>query len=363
MKRKLLIPEGTKDYLQEEAFIQRSIVNKLLNLFTLWGYNEIKTPMLEKWDIVKKNNVYDQKFFSLLDKSGDLLILRPEITAPVARVVATHFRDHVTYPLRLAYAGEVFSQNSLKSGNRRQKTQVGTELIGADSIISDCEVILMALESLESNEIKGYSLGIGHMDITIGLLNELIEDADIREIVLESMINKDIVTIENILPENIKEKVMILAARNGGMEYIELVKNFSNDVKFKKAINRLEVIYKILEDIGYKDRVFFDFGILADFSYYTGLLFEGYGNGIGIPILRGGRYDNLIEEYFKSKPAVGFAIDVDLYMKSMNCKIDLPKSEGKIDNSNYIERFREARFAHQNGSIVEINLEDNKSEK
>jgi ATP phosphoribosyltransferase regulatory subunit len=359
MKRKLLIPEGTKDYLQEEAFIQRSVVNKLLNLFSLWGYNEIKTPMLEKWDIVKKKNVYDQKFFSLLDKTGDLLILRPEITAPVARVVATHFRDHVEYPLRLAYAGEVFSQNSLKSGNKRQKTQVGIELIGVDSIISDCEVILMALESMQNNEIKGYSLGIGHMDITIGLLNELIEDGDTKEFVLESMINKDIVALESILPEEIKEKVMILAARNGGMEFIETVKEFSTDEKFMLAVNRLEIIYGILENLGYKDKIFFDFGILADYSYYTGLLFEGYGNGIGIPILRGGRYDNLIEEYFKSKPAVGFAIDVDLYMKSMNCNIELPKSQGVVDAKDYIERFREARLAHKDGKIVEIKLEDN----
>lgn len=359
MKRKLLIPEGTKDYLQKEAYIQRSVVNKLLNLFSLWGYNEIKTPMLEKWDIVKKKNVYDQKFFSLLDRTGDLLILRPEITAPVARVVATHFRDHVEYPLRLAYAGEVFSQNSLKSGNKRQKTQVGIELIGAGSIISDCEVILMALESMESNEIKGYSLGIGHMDITIGLLNELIEDTDTRDFVLESMINKDIVALENILPEDIKEKVMILAARNGGMEFIEMVRDFSTDNKFKIAINRLEVIFGILDDIGYKDKIFFDFGILADYSYYTGLLFEGYGNGIGIPILRGGRYDNLIEEYYKSKPAVGFAIDVDLYIKSMSCSIDLPKSQGVVETKDYIERFRDARNAHLDGKIVEINLEDN----
>ena len=285
--------------------------------------------------------------------------MRPEITAPVARVVATHFRDHVEYPLRLAYAGEVFSQNSLKSGNKRQKTQVGIELIGAGSIISDCEVILMALESMESNEIKGYSLGIGHMDITIGLLNELIEDADTRDFVLESMINKDIVALENILPEDIKEKVMILAARNGGMEFIEMVRDFSTDNKFKIAINRLEVIFGILDDIGYKDKIFFDFGILADYSYYTGLLFEGYGNGIGIPILRGGRYDNLIEEYYKSKPAVGFAIDVDLYIKSMNCSIDLPKSQGVVETKDYIERFRDARNAHLDGKIVEINLEDN----
>ncbi len=361
MKRTLLIPEGTKDYLQEEAFIQRSIVNKLLNLFTLWGYKEIKTPMLEKWDIVKKKNVYDQKFFSLLDKSGDLLILRPEITAPVARVVATHFRDYVTYPLRLAYAGEVFFQSSSKSGNRRQKTQVGTELIGANSILSDCEVILMALESMESNNIKRYSLGIGHMSITMGLLNELIKDIEVREKVLALMIEKDIVELENILPENIKDKVMMLAARNGGREFLERVKNFSQDEKFKIAINRLETIYGILENIGYKNRIFFDFSIIGDFSYYTGLLFEGYGKGIGIPILSGGRYDNLIEEYFEKKPAVGFAIDVDLYIKAMNQVIEMPKVESLNGSIDYIERFREVRIAHQNGKIVEINLEDNES--
>ena len=358
MKRKLLIPEGTKDYLQEEAYIQRRLIGELLEEFSLWGYEEIKTPMIEKWDIVKKKDIAETHYFTLVDTTGDLLVLRPEITAPAARVVATHFRDHVTYPLRLSYAGEVFSQKGLKKGERRQKTQVGIELVGADSISSDCEVLLMALESMKANEIKGYSLGIGHMDITEGLLREFFPDEEARVEVENLMMNKDLVSLDAMMEGEGKEKLLALVATNGGLEFIQRIRSFSNKPAFQSAISRLEKIYEILGGLGFADRIFFDFSILGDFRYYTGLLFEGYSNGLGMPILRGGRYDNLVEEYYRKEPAVGFALYPDLYMATMERRIQLPAVEEVVSEADILKRFREAEKLRNSGKKVLIQLEE-----
>lgn len=357
MKRKLLIPEGTKDYLQEEAYIQRNITTNLLKGFSLWGYDEIKTPMIEKWDIVKKKDISETNYFTLVDTTGDLLVLRPEITAPVARVVATHFRDHVVYPLRLSYAGEVFTQQGLKKGERRQNAQVGIELIGNSTIAGDCEVLIMALDSMEKSAIKGYSLGIGHMDITVGLLQELIPEEDQREEVEALMMNKDLVSLEQLIVGENKEKLLALVATNGGIDYIGQVKAFSTSASFQNAIKRLEQIYAILDGMGYGDKIFFDFSILGDFKYYTGLLFEGYGNGVGTPILRGGRYDNLIQEYYQKEPAVGFAISTDLYASTMDQKMEIPGVDSVVRNADLLKRFQEANRLRTAGKKVQIDLE------
>ena len=359
MKRKLMIPEGTRDFLQEDAYIQRHVIADILKEFSSWGYNEIKTPMIEKWDIVRKKHKDETNFFTLVDKTGDLLVLRPEITAPMARVVATHFKNDIKYPLRLAYAGEIFSQGSLKSGNKRQMAQVGIELIGADSVVSDCEVLLMALESMKKRKIRGYSLGISHMDITVGLLNELVKDEDLVDKIEELMIKKDLVALNKILPEDAKEKLLTLVSKNGSFEFINHIKDFSDKPKYREAIKRLETIYEILDELGYSNNIFFDFSILGDFDYYTGLLFEGYGAGVGSPIVSGGRYDNLINEYCSGKPAVGFAINVDLYIQVMEEKINLPEVVAVVEDENFIQRFKRADKLRENGEKVILSLEDN----
>lgn len=358
MKRKLMIPEGTKDYLQVDAYRQRKVITQILKEFSSWGYEEVKTPMIEKWDIVKKKQKDETNFFTLVDKTGDLLVLRPEITAPVARVVATHFKNDGDYPLRLAYAGEIFSQGSLKSGNRRQLAQVGIELIGKDSVASDCEVLLMALESMKKRNIKGYSLGISHMDITVGLLNELIDDEDLVDKVEELMIKKDLVALNNILPIDVKDKLLTLVSKNGSYEFIEHIKNFSTRPRYKAAIRRLETVYSILVELGYKDNIFFDFSILGDFDYYTGLLFEGYGLGVGSPIVSGGRYDNLIDEYATGRPAVGFAINVDQYIEVMDKEISMPEVNEVIVEEDLINRFKKAESLRDEGKKVILSLED-----
>lgn len=358
MKRTLLIPEGTKDYLREETYVQRSVMTDLLRLFSSWGYDEIKTPVLEKLDIVRKENGSEAGYFTLTDSTGDLLVLRPEFTAPVARAVATHYRDDKALPLRLSYAGEIFNQQNLKKGKKRQNAQVGIELIGNSTLAGDCEVLLMALESMEKYEIEGYSLGISHMGITMGLLEEHVKDEDLQEDIKRLMEQKDIVALEKLLPEYARERILTIASTNGGLDYLQAVKGFSTSPNFLDAAQRLETIHGILAGMGYGEKVFFDFSILSDFTYYTGLVFEGYGNGIGIPILSGGRYDNLFGEFTRALPAIGFAITADLYGQAMKRVIELPPVDRFPEEKDYLERFKTAKNQRSAGKRVRIPLED-----
>ena len=105
MKKELLIPEGMRDYLPREAYIQRVVVDDLLYNFSLWGYNEVRTPVLETWNIIGKEKEEERDLITLIDKTRDLLVLRPEMTGPIARLIGTHLKGANDYPIRLCYEG------------------------------------------------------------------------------------------------------------------------------------------------------------------------------------------------------------------------------------------------------------------
>lgn len=362
MKRQLIIPEGTIDYLPEEAFARRKVAGLLLNQFSLWGYDEVKTPLIENWNVIKKTTGEEAKFFTLMDRTGDILALRPEFTAPIARMVGAHFNDSKSLPLRLAYFGDIFFQNSLKDGKKRQKTQVGIELIGAGSLKSDCEVLVMALETMGNGTLRGPSLGIGHMGITESLLEELVKDLETIRVIKELMIRKDLVALEKLLNKVLTKedgkKILTLATQNGSWEFLEVIKNYSESSVFRDAVSRLESIYNLLKDLGYGKEVFFDFSILGDFEYYTGIVFEGYAEGMGSPVLRGGRYDGLLEEYTFKAPSIGFALNLDLYMKNITQDYPLPKVEMVVAEDDLLTGFQRCRDYHLKGQKTTIDLED-----
>lgn len=361
MKKELLIPEGMRDYLPQEAYTQRIVVDKLLYNFSLWGYEEVRTPVLETWNIIGKEKEEERNFITLIDKTGDLLVLRPEMTAPIARLVGTHLKGGTTYPVRLCYEGDVFSQKSFKEGKKRQRKQAGIELIDErDSYLRDCEVLLIALEAMKRDGVKNAALGIGHIDITEGLLRELILDEPMIKSVKKLMIKKDIVALEDtlkgILSTEDLDKILTLARQNGGKIFIEKIKSFSNQDKYQKAINRLEKTHEILKGMGYEDTIFFDFSLLGDFSYYTGIYFEGYGEGAGVPFLTGGRYDHLLETYYKPLCAIGFAIDADVYIDTLETKSLMPESNPLMMGSNPLEDFKKAAVLRKENKRISMML-------
>ena len=166
----LITPEGTKDLLFGECIVRRNIENTLMNLFKSRGYSETITPGLEFYDVFNLNSRYfpQENLYKLTDSKGRLLVMRPDTTMPIARIVATRLRD-ADLPLKLCYAQAVYTTEPSLKGRSDEVVQAGIELIGSQLKIADLEVISTAVDSLNSFGME-FSLELGH----IGIFKELV---------------------------------------------------------------------------------------------------------------------------------------------------------------------------------------------
>ena len=129
----LITPEGTKDLLFGECITRRNIENTLLRLFRSRGYNEIITPGLEFFDVFNLNSRYfpQENLYKMTDNKGRLLVMRPDTTMPIARVVATRLRDAIL-PLKFCYNQTVYRTEQALKGRSDEIVQAGIEIIGSD---------------------------------------------------------------------------------------------------------------------------------------------------------------------------------------------------------------------------------------
>ena len=282
----------------------------LVELFRKWGYQEVQPPTIEYYDVVAENDNSIDELFKFIDREGRILALRPDFTTPIARLVAANFKGE-TLPLRLFYTGNVFRFESTQTGRQREFSQAGVELIGAKGVGADAEVIALAIEAMLACSLKDFKIGIGQVMVTKGLLEEFSQEpADIQTI-KQAIITKDFVGLENILLNQKwdgkpRKELLGLATLHGSIEVLSKARKLSNNDGFLQAIEELEQVYDILESYGLSKYIFFDFSILRDFEYYTGIVFEGYTPDLGYPVCGGGRYDNLLSRFGLEKPAVGF---------------------------------------------------------
>jgi ATP phosphoribosyltransferase regulatory subunit len=359
MKKKWNIPPGMKDVLPGEARKRRQLVNELMETFNSYGYEEVGTSSLEYYDVVERDGMDPSEVFKLIDREGHILALRPDVTTPIARMVASRLRDR-RLPFRLSYTGSTFRYEAVQVGRQREFTQVGVELIGSDDLMADLEVLLLAIESVEKTGIKEYKIGIGEINITQGFLNEMLPDEDLAEEARELVIGKNFVGLDALLTEHADaEKARIflkLVRKNGGAEILEEIEGYSEGIEYQAAIAGLKELAKVVREYGYEDKIFFDFSILRSFSYYTGIVFEGYAEGIGHPICGGGRYDGLLGMFGFESPAVGFAMGVERVMIAREDNDDPEKKDVLILGDDYTQIVKKARELRAEGKRVEIDL-------
>lgn len=359
MKDKWNIPPGMKDVLPGEARKRRQMVNELMDNFTSYGYEEVGTSSLEYYDVVERDGMDSSEVFKLIDREGRILALRPDVTTPIARMVASRLRDR-RLPFRLSYTGSTFRYETVQVGRQREFTQVGVELIGSDDLMADLEVLLLAMESVEKTGIKEFKIGIGEINITQGFLREMLPDEELVGEARTLVIRKNFVGLEALLKkyaDPTKAQVfMQLVRKNGGEEILDEIKDYSNGIEYQAAIAGLKELAKVVREYGYGDKFFFDFSILRSFSYYTGIVFEGYAEGIGHPICGGGRYDGLLGMFGFEAPAVGFAMGVERVMIARDDVEETDKKDVLILGDDYTHIVKKARELRAEGKRVEIDL-------
>jgi ATP phosphoribosyltransferase regulatory subunit len=319
---KLQRPEGTRDYLPEVAEKKRYIEDKLHNLFKGWGYEEIITPTFEFYDILSAGTEGLQtKMYNFFDRKGQILALRPEMTASIARVAATKLKDS-PLPLRLSYQSNVFRYTSPRAGQYREFYQAGVELLGITSPMGDAEVIAMAAKAFEESGLKNFKIDIGDVDYFTGIMKAAKLEEEEQIAIRQALSQRNVVELEKLLTETEltekqKEAILSVQELRGRVEVIEKAKDLVDNQESLESLINLEEVYRNLELLGVSEYICIDLSVVRNFNYYTGIVFEGYTKDLGYTICGGGRYDRLVSKFGYSVPATGFAIGIDRLLLSL----------------------------------------------
>lgn len=313
-------PTGVKDYLPHAVAKLRRIERDVLACMQRWGYEQIMTPTIEYYDTVGvASATSDQKLFKLLNQRGTTIVLRSDMTAPIARVVGSLLKDK-PYPLRLSYHGNLFRAFEEEGGRDAEFFQTGLELVGDASPEADAEVIALAIASLQAAGVPSFKIAIGHVGFLNGLFEETLPGRASEQTTLkECLLQRDHVGYKDVLRkldivDAVREELAGILRLRGGEEVCDQALELSRNAHAQAAIKHLCAIWDILGAYGVQEHVLIDLTMIGDFSYYTGMTFEGYASNLGFPVCSGGRYDNLLAQFGRPAPATGFAIKTSRIM-------------------------------------------------
>ena len=323
MEKLLHTPEGVRDIYNVECGKKLTLESRLKKTLHLFGYHDIQTPTFEYFDVFRKEigTIPSKELYKFFDKEGNTLALRPDITPSVARAAATLFGEE-KLPIRLCYTGNTFVNHSSYQGRLREATQLGAELIGDDSVEADAEMLALVIESMQAVGLKEFQLNVGKLGFFHSLIEDAALDEDARERIVELINNRNFYGVEEYLDSimvkrSSREAFASLGELVGGVEVLSKAKNTAPNSAGVMAIKRLERIFNILKMYGVEKYITFDLGMTGTYGYYTGIIFRGYTYGTGDAVVKGGRYDRLLEKFGKKSPSIGFAIVIDELMNAM----------------------------------------------
>lgn len=311
-RRSLLeIPSGVQCFFGDEVRLRRTVERAVADVFHGWSYDEIVLPLFDFDDVFTRaggGTTSTGGIYRFIGRDGDVMALRPDFTALVAKVVVSRLaREEL--PLRLFYSGEVLRYQPPRAGQREELYQIGLEHLGAGDVSSDAEVLLVARETLGRLGIDDAVITLGHVGFALSILGAVEEEE--KRAALDAMRHHDREELLNVLgPERAAEwsAWMGLAGDSGVLH--EARRLVTSDAG-REALERLEAVAGLLEALGLSRSLRFDLGEVRGFEYYTGLVFEIHAEGSGIELGGGGRYDSLLGRFGRQLPAIGFSLSLD----------------------------------------------------
>ncbi len=315
-KYDLLTPEGTRDLIFDECEALRLVEDKLRTLYKSHGYSEIVTPGLEFYDVFnnKSRTFAQEKLYKLTDGKGRILVLRPDSTMPIARVVGTRLRDR-NLPLRIFYDQMIYRTNPKDSGRDDEFSQSGVEIIGGEEMRTDIEALSIAVEVMKGIGDENYRFEIGDsafLPMISENLNLSEAETDNLRVYIQTKNYPALREMLSAYGDNKYAKALTkLPELFGGSEVFEAAEKIMPDENTKTVLTKLRQLYNALCELGIEDKVTVDLGLVSkNADYYTGVVFNGYVEGYGMPVLTGGRYDKLLVDFGVDTPAIGFAVNI-----------------------------------------------------
>lgn len=304
------IPPGTRDVLPDEMRELRTLMDGLRASLQEAGYGEVRTPTVEYEDVLRQG---DERAagagWRLFDEHGNLLVLRSDMTIPIARLVGTRFAD-VDGPLRLCYSGQAYRSVTRGSGQLTEFLQVGAELIGVPGVEGDAEVVALVVDALSGCGLRRHSVGLGDGALYRALLEAFEVGSEDADALMSALMHRDLVGLEaRVRSAGLPDALFVIPGLRGGADVLDRAEELMGEVG-ATALIELRGLYEELSQRGYAERLILDLGLVHELGYYTGAVFEVYDPAVGFALGGGGRYDQLIGRFGKPRPACGLALDV-----------------------------------------------------
>ncbi|WP_055077032.1 ATP phosphoribosyltransferase regulatory subunit [Pseudanabaena sp. 'Roaring Creek'] len=358
------LPTGAKDLLPLDVAQKRWIESRIQQVFQLWGYQRIITPTIEHLRSLTAGGAVDpESVIQLPCNNTDILGLRPEFTASIARAYAARLGSHVaTCPQRIYYNANVFRRRA--NHTSEESFQAGVELLGASGLMADGEILMLLAESLDRLELQNWQIILGDARLTTALLDLLPEQY--RAKVRQCLANLDRIAIAEMdLPAEVKGyAIELIDLRGKPKDLLSRLSTSAWTSGLTGEINYLKSLIDLWESTGgNSDRLILDLSFMQTFDYYTGIVFEvACDNYV---IAQGGRYDRLLGVYHPqnvSYPSIGFCLNLEELQQALQSR--LPQT---LTNSSYLVVAKEpdavqAAFAHaaqlrQSADLEAVELE------
>ena len=333
MKRQLLhTPEGVRDIYNDECEKKLILQDELLKVQKQYGYHPIQTPTFEFFDTFGREigTTPSKDLYKFFDREGNTLVLRPDITPSIARCAAMYFGEE-NMPIRLCYMGNTFLNNNSYQGRLKESTQLGAELLGDSTVDADAEIMAMVIDCLKKAGLKEFQLSVGHAEFFRGLTDAAGLNEEQEEELHDLISNKNYFGVTEFaetlnLNDDLKALFGMLGNLYTGADELQTAKKYADAYpRILNAIERLEELHQVLKIYGIDKYVSVELGIVSNYQYYTGIIFAGYTFGSGEPIVKGGRYDELLTYFGKESASIGFAIVIDQLMAALSRqKIEIP---------------------------------------
>ena len=307
------LPTGARDVLPVEAAELDEIESALCDAFASFGYRRVATPTLELAEVLDRAQEGGLgAAYRLFDEHGRVLALRPDLTIPAARLIATRMSDHPG-PVRVSYVASAFRPPTPGRADAAEQRQAGLELVGPGGPEADAEAIAVLAEGLRAAGLAGVRVGLGSVELTGAVISAMSLAPDAEAELRTALRARDHVAW--------RVAAEAAGARDGAAEVLATLPGMHGDVEVldrleeavpgaAPAADRLRRTLGLLERHGGREAVVVDLGVMRDWPYYSGVVIEAYAPGVGTPVAMGGRYDGLVALVGGPRvPASGFALD------------------------------------------------------
>lgn len=318
--------DGVNDLHFQELLGYEGITDAIEEMMRLYGYKPILTPNFEYYDMYSMDTALSRdKMFKLIDKTGKVLVLRPDASIPICRMAANTFKDPAEL-LKFSYITTIFREDNSKTNYRKDFIQGGVEYFGNAGPDCDAEVIAVAVSMLQNLKLKNIHIDVGQSAFLEGLLDGFPLVPKDKARINELIENKNLGDLKGVLstlplPGDVSRVLLEIPMLFGPYDTIlKKARSLCINPSMHRALDNLEDVFDLLCGYGLEEFINLDFGFTNQLNYYSGLIFKGYAQDWGDNLLSGGRYDHLSSTFGVDRPACGFGINISLLTEILGQK-------------------------------------------